>query len=103
MEKSFDIEGPAVRETIRDLVTHEVAITSTLVIFETFSASRPPMARENPSLAALTPQAAKEYLATRAFVAERPGGDALLQKEMQFEREFVPAGGLLMAGCDPTG
>jgi hypothetical protein len=23
--------------------------------------------------------------------------------EMQFEREFVAAGGLLMAGCDPTG
>jgi hypothetical protein len=28
---------------------------------------------------------------------------ALLQKEMKFEREFVAAGGLLMAGCDPTG
>jgi N-acetylglucosamine-6-phosphate deacetylase len=28
---------------------------------------------------------------------------ALLQKEMKFEREFVAAGGVLMAGCDPTG
>jgi imidazolonepropionase-like amidohydrolase len=27
----------------------------------------------------------------------------LLQKEMKFEREFVAAGGQLMAGCDPTG
>jgi predicted amidohydrolase len=27
----------------------------------------------------------------------------LFKKEMQFEREFVAAGGLLMAGCDPTG
>jgi imidazolonepropionase-like amidohydrolase len=26
-----------------------------------------------------------------------------LNKEMQFERAFVKAGGLLMAGCDPTG
>jgi len=27
----------------------------------------------------------------------------LLEKEMKFEREFVAAGGVLMAGCDPTG
>ncbi len=26
-----------------------------------------------------------------------------MKKEMQFEREFVAAGGLLLAGCDPTG
>jgi imidazolonepropionase-like amidohydrolase len=103
MEKSLDVEGPAVKELIRDLVAHHVAITSTLAIFETFGAGRPAMARETAALATLTPQAAKEYLATRAFVAERPGGDTLLKKEMQFEREFAAAGGLLMAGCDPTG
>jgi imidazolonepropionase-like amidohydrolase len=103
MEKSLDVEGPAVKEMIRDLVAHRVAITSTLAIFETFGAGRPPMARETAPLATLTPQAAKEYLETRAFVAELPGGDALLKIEMKFEREFVAAGGLLMAGCDPTG
>jgi cytosine/adenosine deaminase-related metal-dependent hydrolase len=27
----------------------------------------------------------------------------MLKKEMQFEREFVKAGGLLMTGVDPTG
>jgi imidazolonepropionase-like amidohydrolase len=27
----------------------------------------------------------------------------LMQKELAFERAFVAAGGLLMAGCDPTG
>jgi len=27
---------------------------------------------------------------------------ALVKKEMQFEREFAAAGGLLLAGCDPT-
>jgi imidazolonepropionase-like amidohydrolase len=67
MEKSLDIEGPAVREMIRDLVAHHVAITSTLAIFETFGAGRPPMARENAALATLTPQAPKEYLETRAY------------------------------------
>jgi imidazolonepropionase-like amidohydrolase len=103
MDKSLDIAGPAVKEMISDLVAHHVAITSTLAIFETFGAGRPQMARENEALATLTPQSAKEYLATRARVAELPGGDSLLKKEMQFEREFAAAGGLLMAGCDPTG
>ena len=103
MEKTLDVEGPKVRDLIRDLVAHHVAITSTLAIFETFEPNRPPMARENAALGSLSPHAAKEYLATRAFVAERPGGDILLKKEMQFEREFTAAGGLLMAGCDPTG
>ena len=27
----------------------------------------------------------------------------LFKKELQFEHEFVKAGGLLLAGCDPTG
>lgn len=103
MGKTLDVEGPEVRAMIRDLVAHHVAITSTLAIFETFEPGRPPMARERAALATLTLDAAKEYLATRAFVAERPGVNALLKKEMQFEREFVAAGGVLMAGCDPTG
>jgi imidazolonepropionase-like amidohydrolase len=30
-------------------------------------------------------------------------GGPMLRKEMRFEREFVAAGGLLTAGCDPTG
>jgi imidazolonepropionase-like amidohydrolase len=88
---------------IRQLVAHHVAITSTLAIFETFGPNRPPMQRENAALKTLTPQAAKEYLARRAVIAEQPADSKLLQKEMRFEREFVAAGGLLIAGCDPTG
>ena len=47
-----------------------------------------------------------DFATTRAEIAER--GEAsiwpvLLKKEMQFERSFVKAGGLLLAGCDPTG
>jgi hypothetical protein len=40
----------------------------------------------------------------RAQLAEGndPMAGALLRKEMQFERDFVKAGGLLTAGCDPT-
>ena len=103
IEKNLDVDGPEVRETIRDLVAHHVAITSTLAIIETFSPNRPPMPRESAALKTLTPQAAKEYLTGRAGTAERAFGGPILGKEMRFEREFVAAGGLLMAGCDPTG
>jgi len=102
MDKSLDIEGPEVRGMIAYLVAHHVAITSTLAIFETFGAGRPPMERENAALKTLTVEAANEYLTDRTMVGERVS-DTLLKKEMQFEREFVAAGGLLMAGCDPTG
>jgi imidazolonepropionase-like amidohydrolase len=103
LEKSLDVEGPEVRAMIGDLVTHHVAITSTLAIFETFGPNRPPMAREDAALKTLTPEAAKGYLRGRSMVAESGGRGTMLEKEMRFEREFAAAGGLLMAGCDPTG
>ncbi len=45
------------------------------------------------------------YLAHQSDVARHPDvmWGAMLKKEMEFEREFVKAGGLLMAGVDPTG
>jgi hypothetical protein len=45
-----------------------------------------------------------DYLSARTKVAEGKGSGAeLLKKEMQFERDFVKAGGLLLSGADPTG
>lgn len=103
VQKSVEVDGPEVRETIRDLVAHHVAITSTLATFETIGSNRPPMERESAALKTLSPQAAKEYLEGRSQLAEHDMGGPMLGKEMKFEREFVAAGGLLMAGCDPTG
>lgn len=103
MAKNLNIDGPQVHAMIDDLVAHHVAVTSTLAIFETFGPGRPPLAREAAALKELTPDAERDYLFTRAAVAERPGREKMLQIEMKFEREFVAAGGMLMAGCDPTG
>ncbi len=103
LEKSVEVEGPEVREMIRDLVAHHVAITSTLAVFESLGSNRPPMDRESAALRTLSPQAAKEYLLGRAQIAEQDLGGPMLAKEMKFERAFVAAGGLLMAGCDPSG
>lgn len=99
----IDIEGAPVQETIRDLVVHHVAVTSTMDIFETLVPNQPPL--EPRVIEALSPEAAVDYLAVRSVIAERPNSPwpALLKKEMQFERDFVKEGGLLLAGEDPTG
>jgi imidazolonepropionase-like amidohydrolase len=101
MEK-MDIESETVQAVIRKLVQHHVAVTSTLVVFETFAANRPPL--EDRVLQAMSLPSRADYLAARAKIAEgNNNGTILLQKEMQFEHDFVKAGGLLLSGEDPTG
>ena len=99
----LDLDSTPVREMISDLVKHNVAITSTLAVFEALDGQRPPL--EQRFLDALTPEAGLTYLSTRA---RSPGGPEsmmaqALQKELKFEYAFVKAGGLLIAGADPTG
>lgn len=103
--RNVDIDSAPVQEMIRDLVTHHVAVTSTLAVFETMVPSRPPILKEARAERALTPAAWSSYLRRRSGIAEKndPLAAAELRKEMQFERAFVDAGGLLLAGCDPTG
>jgi hypothetical protein len=101
MEK-MDIESETVQAVIRKLVQHHVAVTSTLVIFETFAANRPPL--QDRVLQAMSLPSRADYLAARAKIAEgNDNGTMLLKKEMQFEHDFVKAGGLLLSGEDPTG
>ncbi len=99
----IDIEGALVQDTIHDLVAHHVAVTSTIVIFETDAPNQPPLERR--VIDAMLPEAAIAYLGTRALIGGNPNSQwpVLLKKEMQFEYDFVKAGGLLLAGEDPTG
>jgi imidazolonepropionase-like amidohydrolase len=99
----LDLDSAPLRDIIADLVKHNVAITSTLAVFEAFDGQRPPL--EERFLDALSPSAALSYLSSRA---RAPGGAdsamaQALQKELKFEYAFVKAGGLLIAGADPTG
>jgi len=96
----LDITGAPVREMIADLVKHNVAITSTLAVFEAFDGGRPPI--EQRFLDALTPEAQVSYLSSRAR-AQAGSFLPMLKKELEFEYAFVKAGGLLIAGADPTG
>jgi imidazolonepropionase-like amidohydrolase len=99
----LDLASAPVRDMIADLVRHHVAITSTLAVFEAFDGSRPPL--EQRFLDAVAPEAAVSYLAARARASGGPESVSAqaLRKELAFEYAFVKAGGLLMAGADPTG
>ena len=100
--EKLDVESQPVQDVIRKLVDHHVAVTSTLVIFETFVANRPPLQARVMQAMSLPSRA--DYLAVRTKIAEGSGSGAmLLKKEMQFEHDFVKAGGLLLSGEDPTG
>src|SRR5262245_39761833 len=108
--RQLDLNSQPVRDTISTLVAKNVAITSTLPVFEAGSA---PLAQSgigaasallNPRvLNVMSTDARVRYLTARARVSSDPGNVALLRKAMDFERAFVKAGGLLIAGLDPTG
>ncbi|MDB6098900.1 MAG: hypothetical protein QOK23_664 [Gammaproteobacteria bacterium] len=102
--KNVDIEGAPVQDMIRDLVSHHVAVTSTLAVFEITVPNKPTMSKMLRAQDALSPAAWSTYLRVRSAIAEEndPLSAVSLKKEMQFERDFVKAGGLLLAGCDPT-
>lgn len=96
------VDGPGIRATIETLVRRHVAISSTLAVFETFG-KRPP---DDRTIAMLDAQSRADVMASHARVAASPNAetnDALLRKEMAFERAFARAGGLLTTGPDPTG
>jgi hypothetical protein len=93
-----DVDGVKVQELINNLVTHHVAVTSTLPVFEAGVPGRPKLQRR--TLDAMSAESTQSYLIARAYSSLDP---ALLRKEMDFEVEFVKAGGLLLCGPDPTG
>ena len=100
---NLDLKGTEAQKMIHALVAHHVAITSTLSVFEAMIPGRPLLQQR--VLSAMSPESAKSYLLAKERAAEgrRAEMPAELKKEMEFEREFVAAGGLLIAGCDPTG
>src|SRR5438309_6330713 len=106
--RQLDLNSAAAQETIRTLVAKNVAITSTLPVFEAAGA---PLSQAgigaanallNPRvLNVMSTDARVRYLQARARVSSESNYVALLRKVMDFERAFVQAGGLLIAGPDP--
>jgi hypothetical protein len=96
-----NLNGAAVQELIRNLISHHVAVTSTLPVFEAFLPGRPELQRR--VLDAMSVESAQSYLTARAGIPMESPYVALLRKEMDFEIAFIKAGGLLLGGPDPTG
>jgi enamidase len=86
---------------VRKLIEKRVALTSTLTVFETFTPGRP----MPPGLDVLTPQLQDNFRRARERVANNPESvyTKLFPKAMALERAFAKAGGVLLAGTDPTG
>ncbi len=95
------IKSERAQALIQHLVEHHVAITSTLAIIES-ELMTSTAASEGRRQRAMTWEAWQLSQMRRRQIAQFNLG-TLLQKEMQFERAFVQAGGTLLAGCDPTG
>lgn len=93
---------PEVARLIRLLIEHHVAVTSTLPVFELTVPGRAPAQRR--TLDAMSEAARNSYLVYRAMLDPADSLPAqLFRLEMDFEHAFAAAGGLLLAGPDPTG
>jgi imidazolonepropionase-like amidohydrolase len=109
----LDVNSGPLHDTIQYLVQHHVAVTSTLPVFEMGSFPGRPTVQQR-QLDALSLDAKSAWLANRlrysdsAFLKRNFGGEesplpAAFKKELEFEYAFAKAGGLLLAGLDPTG
>jgi enamidase len=99
---ALDPEGAPFKTLVRTLIERKVALTSTLTVFETFTPRRP----QPPGLDVLIPQLKDPFVERHARLAEstsQTGYATLFPKLMQLEHAFAKAGGLLIAGTDPTG
>jgi enamidase len=98
-----DVAGAEFQGLIGHLIDSDVAVTSTMAIFETFAPGRPPAS--SGALDAMSIEAREGYLRRRAQIAVDVESiwARLLPKGMEMEKAFAESGGLLLAGTDPTG
>ena len=98
---ALDTNDARFKALVADLVAHHVAVTSTLTVFETFTPGQP----MPPGLDVLDPilkQQFERFHTTRQRDTTSVYRE-LFAKERAMEVWFVRAGGLLVAGTDPTG
>jgi len=102
-------DTPEGKALIALLVSHHVAITSTLPVFQSDDPIH--MHVQPRVLAAMSAPTREQYLTTRSLELQRAALNPtqaaeraqILKNDMAMEHAFVQAGGLLLAGPDPTG
>jgi len=98
---ALDEHGAPFAALVKKLVDKKVALTSTLTVFETFTPGRP----MPPGLVVLLPQLKQQYEQNYQRTAQSQSSvyTTLFPKALALERAFARAGGVLIAGTDPTG
>ena len=98
---AIDPNGAPIKSLISDLVAKNVALTSTLTVFETFTPGRP----MPPGLDVLDPILRDQFV-QRKTQTDRSTNSVyarLYPKMAKLEVAFFRAGGTLLVGTDPTG
>ncbi len=98
---ALDLNGAPFKSLVADLVKRNVALTSTLTVFETFTPGRP----KPPGTDVLLPELKLAFDRQYALVSAQAQSiyTTLFPKAMAMELAFSRAGGLLIVGTDPTG
>ena len=98
---ALDEHGAPFQALLKKLIDRGVALTSTLTVFETLTRARP----TPPGLDVLAPQLRDAFMRAydRAQQNQQSVYSTLFAKGMALERAFAKAGGVLLAGTDPTG
>ena len=100
---ALDPNGAPFKALVRTLIEKNVALTSTLTVFETFTPGRP----LPPGMDVFVPQLRDPFVERHAAAAEAGAKPSiyttLFPKMMALELAFARADGMLIAGTDPTG
>src|SRR3989475_4480130 len=97
----FDPKSPEFTSLVQYLIAHHVAVTSTQTVFETVAPGRPATSGTD----VLDPLLKTQYDEFNARVQQNTASPfaKLLPLDQAMELAFFRAGGLLLAGTDPTG
>ena len=98
---AVDTSAEPFKALMKKLIDKKVALTSTLTVFETFTPGRP----KPPGLDVLVADLRQQYERNFERVSQNAQSNyaKLFPKAMAMEHAFAKAGGLLIAGTDPTG
>ncbi|HEU4989108.1 MAG TPA: amidohydrolase family protein [Gemmatimonadaceae bacterium] len=98
---TVDTGSAEFKALVQHLIAKHVAVTSTLTVFETFTPGQP----LPPGIDVLDPLLLEQFLRNYDRTQRNPNSiyKKLFAEDRAMEVAFVRAGGLLLAGTDPTG
>lgn len=102
-QADVDVASPAVQESIQRIAGAGTAVVSTLAVYETFVPGRARLDPRAMEMLAPAARAAVEGVHAGLDRARFTVPERLLRRMMEWERDFVAAGGLLASGSDPWG